>query len=405
VAKKRITSAEAKTSGLAPDDVFARMRRSFEDSGEAGRIRPAADAIRTEDTVPTGIPPLDRFLHGGVWMGRVTEVSGPPESGKTSLCYAVMASMCRAMDEGHAGLALYVDAERAFNAEYAQKMGVDLKRVFICEPQYGQQAFQRIYEFSRDVLLMRQGLDPSTRVRKGTEKTGYTYEYEPLPGGPWKGRAVAFMDSLAALMSLAEYERVEEGDFSGKGMAEQARMASVGFREIIAIIADARVALVITNQQRENISAGPMAFGPKKTTPAGSASLYYASVRLETGKRDQIKDGASDDAQVIGQYLSVRCRKSKVYSKFEGAAEIKLPYTVNGLDYGMLMFDSLMTLGILKKNESWYSFVCEGHPLHGQKFQGTKPFHEWLADGRLTLSGLEELALGTWKEKKAPEGA
>jgi recombination protein RecA len=394
---KKVTSDEAKAKGLAPDDIFERVRRSFAGSGEAGRIKTAEEAVKEEDTVPTGIPPLDRFLHGGVWMGRVTEISGPNESGKTSLCYAIMAAMCRGMAEGHQGLALYVDAERAFNREYAEKMGVDVKRVFLCEPQYGQQAFQRIYEFSRDVLLMRQGLDPSTRVRKGSEKTGYHFEYDPLPGGPWTGRAVAFIDSLAALMSLAEFERVEQGKFDGNQMAEQARMSSVGMREIVGVISESRVALVITNQQRENISSGPMSFGPKKTTPGGSAPLYYASVRLETGRREQIKDGNGEEARVIGQYLSVRCKKSKVYSKFEGLDEIKLPYTARGIDYGMLMFDTLMTLGILKKNGAWYSFDCEGHPSHLQKFQGAKPYYDMLASGALSLSELEKLALGTWK--------
>lgn len=396
----RVTSEEAKAKGLAPDDVFARMRKSFDDSPpeEGGRIRTLAESIKQEDTVPTGIPPLDRFLHGGVWVGRVTEISGPPESGKTSLCNAIMAAMCRAMAEGHQGLALYVDAERAFNAPYATLMGVDVSRVFICEPQYGQQAFKRIYEFSRDVLLMRQGKDPSTRERHGNAKTGYTYTYKDLPGGPWKGRAVAFIDSLAALMSLAEFERIEEGNFDSQQMAEQARMSSVGMRDVNGIIADARVALVITNQQREQIGQGPMQFGPRKTTPGGSAPLYYASVRLETGRRDQIKEGTGEDARVIGQYLSVRCRKSKVYSKFEGMDEIKLPYTARGLDYGMLMFDTLMTVGNLKKGGAWYSFECEGHPYHGKKFQGSKPFYDMLSAGDITLAELERIALGTWKE-------
>src|SRR5436190_8899555 len=108
-------------------------------------------------------------------------------------------------------------------------------------------------------------------------------------------------------MSLAEYERIEEGTFDSNQMAEQARMSSVGFREIIGIIDDARVALVITNQQRDAINQ--MGFGPRKTTPGGNAPLYYASVRLETGRREQIKDGSGEDARVIGQYLSIRCKK------------------------------------------------------------------------------------------------
>ena len=146
-------------------------------------------------------------------------------------------------------------------------------------------------------------------------------------------------------MSMAEFERVEQGQFEGNQMAEKARMSSVGMREIVGIVSESRAALVITNQQRENISSGPMSFGPKKTTPGGSAPLYYASVRLETGRREQIKEGAGDDARVIGQYLSVCCRKSKVYSKFEGAKEIKLPYTARGIDFGMMMFETLMTVG------------------------------------------------------------
>lgn len=392
---KRITRDDATTRGLQPTDLIGKMvsalQGEFDEEKDKGVVIRAMGGEENTpfEAVPFGIPVLDTYLHGGIPVGRITEVYGPEGSGKSTLCFHAMAAHCRAVAEGHQGLVLYVDSEYGFDAPYAARIGVDMSRVIMVQPEWGQQAFKAIFNFCEDVALSRQGLDPTKPIKNGKVIKGY----EPLDGGPFTGHAAVFLDSVASLVPKSAYDRVHEaGDFDAVAVAELARLMSQNLNEITGPIYRAKVAALFTNQTRVGGIGGYS--GTFVTTPGGNALKFYASSRWETGLRQTIKEGPVDSPRIVGRYGSLRVVKCRLFSPF--APELKLPYTARGIDMSHVVFETLLTTGILAKKDSWYRFVVpENHPYAGMKFQGTNGFHTMLEAKEIALPELEALARGT----------
>src|SRR3989442_9721128 len=206
--------------------------------GQKGPIQPI-------DAISTGAISIDYALGvGGVPRGRVVEIFGPESSGKTTLALQVIAE---AQKTG--GMAAFVDAEHALDAQYAQKLGVDLENLLISQPDHGEQALEIV-----EVLIRSGGVD------------------------------VVVVDSVAALVPKAEID----GEMGEAQMGLQARLMSQALRKLTGVVSKSKTTLIFINQLREKIG---VMFGNPETTTGGRALKFYSSVRIDIPRIGAIKDG------------------------------------------------------------------------------------------------------------------
>ncbi len=221
------------------------------------------------EVISTGSIGLDVALGiGGLPKGRVVEIYGPESSGKTTIATHVIAE---AQKKG--GICAIIDAEHAFDSNYAQKLGVDIDNLLISQPDYGEQALE-----IADRLILSGALD------------------------------VVVIDSVAALVPKGELE----GEMGDSKMGLQARLMSQALRKLTATISKTNTICIFINQLREKIG---VMFGNPETTTGGNALKFYASVRLDIRRAAQIKDG--DEA--IGNHVKVKVVKNKVAPPFRSA--------------------------------------------------------------------------------------
>src|SRR2546423_10446992 len=209
-------------------------------------------AIAPIEAISTGAISIDYALGiGGLPRGRVVEIFGPESSGKTTLALQVIA-------EAHktGGMAAFVDAEHALDAQYAQKLGVDLDNLLVSQPDNGEQALEIV-----EVLVRSNSVD------------------------------VVVVDSVAALVPKAEIE----GEMGEAQMGLQARLMSQALRKLTGIVSKSKTCLIFINQLREKIG---VMFGNPETTTGGRALKFYASVRVDIRRIGTIQDG---DAVVGGR--------------------------------------------------------------------------------------------------------
>src|SRR5690349_19575595 len=216
-----------------------------------GAIMKLGDSAKVHiEAISTGSIALDLALGvGGVPRGRITEIYGPESSGKTTLCLHVIASAQRA-----GGFAAFIDAEHALDPSYATKCWVDTNNLLISQPDTGEQAFEIV-----DSLVRSNAID------------------------------VVVIDSVAALTPRAEIE----GDMGDTHVGLQARLMSHALRKLTSGVSRSNCIVIFINQLREKIG---VMFGNPETTPGGKALKFYASVRLDIRRIDQIKQGT----EVIG---------------------------------------------------------------------------------------------------------
>ena len=277
------------------------------------------------DVVPTGSIALDLALGiGGLPRGRVVEIFGPESSGKTTLALHVIAEAQRT-----GGTAAFVDVEHALDPIYAKALGVDLDSLLVSQPDTGEQALD-----IAEMLVRSNAVD------------------------------VVVVDSVAALVTKAELE----GDMGDTHVGLQARLMSQALRKLTAAISRSGCVMIFNNQLREKVG---VMFGSPETTSGGRALKFYASVRLDVRKLEQIKIGQD----VVGSRTRVKVVKNKVAPPFR-QAEFDITYG-RGISKMGSILDVALERNIVGKSGSWYTY---GDTRIGQGRENAKAYLEEHSD-------------------------
>jgi len=273
------------------------------------------------EAIPTSSIALDMAIGvGGVPRGRIIEIYGPESSGKSTLMLSVVAEC-----QKRGGICAYIDAENALDTDYASAIGVNVDELLMNQPDYGEQ-----------------GLDIAARLCES------------------KAVSCIVIDSLAALIPKAE---LDAESFEKQTMGLQARMMSQSLRKLSGLAAQTGTTIIFINQLREKIG---VMFGSPETTPGGKALKFYASVRLDIRRIDAIKVGNEQ----IGNKVRVKVVKNKMAPPFREAV-FQIIFG-QGIDREAGILEAAVTLDLVEKSGSWYSYAGE------RVAQGEEKAKQWL---------------------------
>jgi recombination protein RecA len=296
--------AESKESDLKFQALETALGQIKERFGE-GSIMKLGEAKRMEvEVVPTGCLSLDLALGvGGVPRGRIIEIFGPEASGKTTLAQHIVAEVQKL-----GGTAAFVDAEHALDPDYARTIGVQVDKMYISQPDTGEQALEIV-----ETLVRSNAVD------------------------------VIVIDSVAALTPKAEIE----GDMGDSHMGLQARLMSQALRKLAGIISKSKTVVVFINQTRMKIG---IVFGNPETTTGGMALKFYSSIRIEVRRAAQIKQAE----RIIGNRVKVKIVKNKVAAPFT-TCEFDIMYN-EGISISGDMLDVGVAENVIEKSGNTYLF-------------------------------------------------
>jgi len=318
----------AKEKGKALELALQQIEKQF---GKGAIMKLGEESARNAiDTIPSGSIALDMALGvGGLPRGRIVEIYGPESSGKTTLSLTIIANAQKL-----GGSAVFIDAEHALDAAYAQKLGVDIANLHVAQPGTGEEALE-----IADHLVRSGAVD------------------------------VVVIDSVAALVPRAEIE----GEMGDSHVGLQARLMSQALRKLTGSISKSKTCVIFINQIRMQIG---VMFGSPETTAGGRALKFYASVRLDIRRIATLKEG--DVA--IGNRTKVKVVKNKVAAPFR-EAEFDILYN-EGISREGELIDFAVDKNVVQKSGTWFSF---GEERIGQGRENARLFMKEHSDIRAQL--------------------
>lgn len=328
-------SGKMKALGLAMEQI----EKQF---GKGSIMHLEGDNKIDVETIPTGSISLDIALGGGIPKGRIIEIYGPESSGKTTLTLHAVAEVQKS-----GGVAAFIDAEHALDPAYAKRLGVDIEKLLVSQPDSGEQALEIV-----ETLVRSNAVD------------------------------IVVIDSVAALVPQAEIE----GDMGDSHMGLQARLMSQALRKLTGLISRSKCTVIFINQLRMKIG---VMFGNPETTTGGNALKFYASVRLDIRRTSQIKVGED----VIGNRVKVKVVKNKIAPPFR-QAEFDIMYN-QGISTEGDVLDLATEKGIVEKSGAWFSYKGENFA------QGREAAKQYLHDNSDILSEIS----GKVRASESPQTA